>query len=197
MRRETDLLFRRKFADDAVPTELQMSTRLVSGEKNKQHERVRTNTLLFCIYVSWTQKAIWQITRLQYSAFLHIVQGYCIETCSSCSGRSFSLFTSVSPIKWSCTPNNSFNPFSLSSVTITTLADIICCVIYVTQFTKLYSLLRPPPWSSGQSSWLQIPRPGFDSRHYQKKKVVVLERGPLIPVSTTEVLLDRKVAAPV
>jgi hypothetical protein len=25
-------------------------------------------------------------------------------------------------------------------------------------------------WSSGQSSWLQIRRPGFDFRHYQKKK---------------------------
>jgi hypothetical protein len=29
---------------------------------------------------------------------------------------------------------------------------------------------RPLLWSSGQSSWLQILRPGFDSRHYQKKK---------------------------
>jgi hypothetical protein len=49
-----------------------------------------------------------------------------------------------------------------------------------------------------QSSWLQIRRPGFDSRHYQKKKKVVgLERGPLSLVSTTEELLDRKVAAPV
>jgi hypothetical protein len=28
----------------------------------------------------------------------------------------------------------------------------------------------PPLWSSGQSSWLQIRRPGFDTRHYQKKK---------------------------
>jgi hypothetical protein len=28
---------------------------------------------------------------------------------------------------------------------------------------------RPPLWSSGQSSWLQIRGPGFDSRHYQKK----------------------------
>jgi hypothetical protein len=28
----------------------------------------------------------------------------------------------------------------------------------------------PPLWSSGQSSWLQIRRPGFDSRHYQGKK---------------------------
>jgi hypothetical protein len=54
----------------------------------------------------------------------------------------------------------------------------------------------PPLWSSGQSSWLQIRRLGFDSRHY-KKKVVGLERGPLNLVSTTEELLDRKVVAPV
>jgi hypothetical protein len=63
---------------------------------------------------------------------------------------------------------------------------------------------RPPLWSSGQSSWLQIRRPGFDSRHYQifwikkrKKTVVGLERDPLSLVSTSEELLDRKVAAPV
>jgi hypothetical protein len=55
----------------------------------------------------------------------------------------------------------------------------------------------PPLWSSGQSSWLQIRRPGFDSRHYHKKRVVGLERGPLSLVSTTEELPDRKVAAPV
>jgi hypothetical protein len=54
--------------------------------------------------------------------------------------------------------------------------------------------LRP---TQGQSSWLQIRRPGFDSRHYQRKKVVGLERSPLSLVSTTEELLDRKVAAPV
>jgi hypothetical protein len=40
-------------------------------------------------------------------------------------------------------------------------------------------------------------RPGFDSRHYQKKKVVGLEWGPFSLVSITEELLDRKVAAPV
>jgi hypothetical protein len=56
---------------------------------------------------------------------------------------------------------------------------------------------RSPLWSSGQSSSLQIGRPGFDSRHYQKKKVVGLEWGPLSVVRTTEELLDRKVAAPV
>jgi hypothetical protein len=35
----------------------------------------------------------------------------------------------------------------------------------------------------------------FDSRPYQKKEVVGLERDPLSLVSTTEELLDRKVAA--
>jgi hypothetical protein len=63
-------------------------------------------------------------------------------------------------------------------------------------------ILWPPLWSSGQSSWLQIRRPGFDSRHYQifwkkKKTVAGLERGSLSLVSTTEELLDRKVAASV
>jgi hypothetical protein len=55
-----------------------------------------------------------------------------------------------------------------------------------------------------KSSWLQIRRPGFDFRHYQifrhkqkGKQVVGLERGPLSLVSTTEELLDRKVAVPV
>jgi hypothetical protein len=38
---------------------------------------------------------------------------------------------------------------------------------------------------------------GVNSRNYQKKKVVGLERGPLSLVSTTEELFDRKVAAPV
>jgi hypothetical protein len=71
----------------------------------------------------------------------------------------------------------------------------------------LFHVCKPfglPLWSSGQSSWLQIRRPGFDSRHYQiffkkkrKKTVMGLERGPLSLVSTTEELLDRKVAAPV
>jgi hypothetical protein len=60
-----------------------------------------------------------------------------------------------------------------------------------------YQVTFPPLWSSGQSSWLQIRRPGFDSQHYQKKKVVGLERGALSLLSTTEELLDRKVAAPV
>jgi hypothetical protein len=45
------------------------------------------------------------------------------------------------------------------------------------------------------NTYLATGRPGFDSRHYQKKKVVGLERGPLSLVSTIEELLDIKVAA--
>jgi hypothetical protein len=53
--------------------------------------------------------------------------------------------------------------------------------------------LWPLLWSSGQSSWLQIQRSGFDSRRYQILwEVVRLERGPLTLVSTTEELLERK-----
>jgi hypothetical protein len=73
------------------------------------------------------------------------------------------------------------------------------------KLNKVEGKERPPLWSSGQNSWLQIRRPGFDSRHYKifwgkkkkKKPVVGLERGPLSLVSKTEELLDRKVAAPV
>jgi hypothetical protein len=57
---------------------------------------------------------------------------------------------------------------------------------------------RPPLWSSGQSSWLQIQGSGIVSRCYQIFwEVVSLEWGPLSLVSTTEELLDIKVAAPV
>jgi hypothetical protein len=49
-----------------------------------------------------------------------------------------------------------------------------------------------------ERSWLQIQRTGFSSWHYQIiLKVAGLERGPLSLVSTTEELLERKVAAPV
>jgi hypothetical protein len=56
-----------------------------------------------------------------------------------------------------------------------------------------YLLMWPPLWSSGQSSWLQIQRSVFDSRHYQVFwEAVGLERFLLSLVSTTEELLGRK-----
>jgi hypothetical protein len=51
---------------------------------------------------------------------------------------------------------------------------------------------RPPLWSSGQSSWLQIQRSGFDYRPYQSFREVGLERKPLSLASTTDELLERK-----
>jgi hypothetical protein len=51
----------------------------------------------------------------------------------------------------------------------------------------------PPLWSSGQRTWPQIQRSGFDSWHYQIFwEVVGLEQGPLSLVSTIEELLGRK-----
>jgi hypothetical protein len=64
-------------------------------------------------------------------------------------------------------------------------------------FGLFHNTVGLPLWSSHQSSWLQIQRPEFDSRHYQIFwEVVGLEQGPLSLVSTTEELLDRKVEAP-
>jgi hypothetical protein len=55
------------------------------------------------------------------------------------------------------------------------------------------NLKRPPLWSSGQSSWLQIQRSGFGSRHYQIFwEVEGLERGPLSLMSTIRELLGGK-----
>jgi hypothetical protein len=52
---------------------------------------------------------------------------------------------------------------------------------------------RLPLWSSGQSSWLQIQRSGFDSRYYEIfLEIVVLEWGSLRLLSATEELLGRK-----
>jgi hypothetical protein len=53
-------------------------------------------------------------------------------------------------------------------------------------------MLCPPLCYSGQSSWLQIQRSGFDSLRYQIFWIVGLERGPLSPVSTIEELLERE-----
>jgi hypothetical protein len=56
----------------------------------------------------------------------------------------------------------------------------------------------PPLWPRGQSSWIRIQRSGFDSHRYHIFwEVLGMKRGPLSLVSTTEELLQEKVAAPV
>jgi hypothetical protein len=51
---------------------------------------------------------------------------------------------------------------------VTSLTTNPLCFCYKS-YLYMFLANRPPLWSSGQSSWLQIRRPGFDSRHYQKK----------------------------
>jgi hypothetical protein len=64
---------------------------------------------------------------------------------------------------------------------------------YALEFSILISVNWPPLWSSGQGSWLQIQRSGFDSQSYQIfRELLGMERGPLSLVSTTEELLARK-----
>jgi hypothetical protein len=60
-------------------------------------------------------------------------------------------------------------------------------------FDNYVPVFGPPLWSSGQSSWLQIQRSGFQSQGYQIFwEIAGLERGPLRFVNTTEELLRRK-----
>jgi hypothetical protein len=56
---------------------------------------------------------------------------------------------------------------------------------------------RPPLWSSSQEFLITDPEAWVRFPALPEKKVVGPERGPLSLVSTTEELLDRKVAAPV
>jgi hypothetical protein len=54
---------------------------------------------------------------------------------------------------------------------------------------------RPPLWSSGQSSWLQIQKSGFDFRRYQIFcEVVGLQRALLSLVNTIEEVLERQIS---
>jgi hypothetical protein len=66
--------------------------------------------------------------------------------------------------------------------------------VWVNQcFVYVIMEIRPPLWSTGQSSWLQTHRSGFNSRRYQIFWVVVsLERDPLSLVSAIQELLERK-----
>jgi hypothetical protein len=73
-----------------------------------------------------------------------------------------------------CQESSNYHSFRLSGVTIGRLLQSRCretflrqCLKKVNTVPSVYLTIRPPLWSSGQSSWLQIRRPGFDSRHYQ------------------------------
>jgi hypothetical protein len=65
---------------------------------------------------------------------------------------------------------------------------------YVYIYIYIYTYILTAPLAQ----WSEFLATDADSRHYQIfREVMGLERGPLSLVSTTEELLDRKVAAPV
>jgi hypothetical protein len=68
---------------------------------------------------------------------------------------------------------------------------------FTSYFTYALHISNLGMWLTGQSSWLQIHRSGFDSRHYQIfREVLGLERGPLNLMSITEKLLGKKSSVP-
>jgi hypothetical protein len=100
---------------------------------------------------------------------------------------------------WKCSINPITNPnlsivtHTCDNITFSPFSQDISKHLLTAVFIHWYTQSWPPLWSSSQSSWLQIQRSGFDSRHYQIFWVVVgLERGPLSLVSTTEELLERR-----
>jgi hypothetical protein len=64
--------------------------------------------------------------------------------------------------------SNSTMQQTLALISSTSVGRSVGTVRSRTKATELVMhTLRPPLWSSGQSSWLQIQRPGFDSQRYQ------------------------------
>jgi hypothetical protein len=56
------------------------------------------------------------------------------------------------------------------SVRFSENANLLFLSLLNARYFPMYRTSLTPLWSSAQSSWLQIRRLGFDSRHYQKKK---------------------------
>jgi hypothetical protein len=76
-------------------------------------------------------------------------------------------------------------------ITRSSTYNIPVITIGAEEFEESLSNRGPPLWSSGQSSWLQIQRSGFDSWRYQIiREVVGLKRGLLSLMSATEELLE-------
>jgi hypothetical protein len=122
-----------------------------------------------------------------------LVRGTCLKGKSAYPGQGkneHGLFTSDSALQ----PCLCFATVSGGQSSWLQNGDVLCFLwgtnwIYICYAEES----RPSLWSSGQSSWLEIQRSGFDSRLCQIMwEVVGLERGPLSLVSTTERLLERK-----
>jgi hypothetical protein len=98
-----------------------------------------------------------------------------------------------SPWSWQC-PSGVRAPLRIQIFRAVVFESALVCWIWASDVFLFLSVASwPPLWSTGQSSWLQIQRYGFDYRRYQIFwEVVGLERGQLSILSTIEELLERK-----
>jgi hypothetical protein len=63
-----------------------------------------------------------------------------------------------------------YHDVTCHSVSLFVITDRLLKGVQTDRLLSSSHLAGPRLWSSGQSSSLQIRRPGIDSRHYQKKK---------------------------
>jgi hypothetical protein len=111
------------------------------------------------------------------------------------------IITTTTTYSVACVRERTTEPHYLNRIIITTTTYSVACVHERTIPTERQPLVGESfyqlfliegcrvVWSSGQSSWLHIQRSEFDSHSHQIFwKVVGLERGPLILVSTIEEL---------
>jgi hypothetical protein len=85
-----------------------------------------------------------------------------------CLSPSWSGTYSVEPNRWSYMHVRIYKSLHPTCVEIQVreIVNSRCCFVLLALWT-LFMLVWPPLWSSGQSSWLQIQRSGFDSQRYQ------------------------------
>jgi hypothetical protein len=110
------------------------------------------NPFLFPLKAEWLLYSVWNVCVSLESKVATVLCSECLRIPWKQSGY-YTLFgISVDPLKveWLL--------YSVRKI----------CGSFEIRVTTLFR--RPSLWSSGQSSWLQIRRSVFDSRHYQKKK---------------------------
>jgi hypothetical protein len=93
---------------------------------------------------------------------------------SVCSRRLFSFRARISGLWWPritqgsvCLPYLIFVCFFVGKLTVGSAFRLYASVSTRPRIAAAVSLKRPPLWSTGQSSWLQIQMSGFDSRRYK------------------------------
>jgi hypothetical protein len=107
---------------------------------------------------------------LGYSSRLHFTVHYYTSFTCRCLVAAFNCGRSLFSVFPNCPPASATS-FSQQQLTTTGFLHTFSLSIYLFCSTpRCYfkkGQARPHLWSSGQSSWVQIQRPGFDSRHYQ------------------------------